>query len=125
MRTVPRATARKFHLAFDPDFDPEESAMKFRITYEGRLEGIGSADHKHEIRKAFHPQLRRFWMMHPNLKNWAFPRPPDSPLPNVGLTNQVYAWQALAHAYDRLGYHFVPLATENHSLVAAIDILFL
>jgi hypothetical protein len=127
MNTVPRATATKFHLAFDPEFDPEECPMKFRLTYEGRLTGDGSAQHKHEIRKAFHPQLRRLWAVEPNLRSWDYPSreaPPDLHRYSTGGGN-VKAWEGLAHSYARFGYNFVPLATESYSLIAAIDILFM
>ena len=44
--------------------------MKFRLTYEGLLKANGSTQHKHEIRKAFHPQLKRLWEVEPNLMEW-------------------------------------------------------
>ena len=59
--------------------------MKFRLTYEGRLLGNGRAQHKHKIRRAFHPQLKRLWEVHQNLKNWVSPRAPNSPHPPLGL----------------------------------------
>ena len=43
--------------------------MQFHLTYEGLL--LGSSrdntrpDHKHEIRRVFHRQLRRLWEGHP------------------------------------------------------------
>ena len=46
----------------DPYNDPDEGErLEFRLTYEGLLLGASRTDtraqHKHEIRKAFHPQL--------------------------------------------------------------------
>jgi hypothetical protein len=110
-RVVPRPTPNRFYLAFDPEFDPEECKMKFRLSYDGRLEGDGSAKHKHDIRKAFHPQLKRLWEIDPNL----------SAIADNGIPRHV----ALADQYTRLGYRFVPLATTHMSLIAAIDVLFL
>ena len=103
--------------------------MKFRLTYEGPLLGSSTnsprADHKHEIRQALHPQLKRLWEVEPNLKAWVFPKTPGSTLPNVGITNTVWARDALAEAYGRFGYNFVPIATEMQSLMVGVDILFL
>jgi hypothetical protein len=86
--------------------------MKFRLTYEGRLQANGSPDHKHEIRKAFHPQLKRLWEVEPNLKSWRFPE----------SLSQI---EIFADQFSRLDYHFVPLTTPNMSLIASLEILFL
>ncbi len=32
--------------------------MEFRLKYEGVLKTNGNKEHKHELRKAFHPQLK-------------------------------------------------------------------
>jgi hypothetical protein len=46
--------------------------MEFRLTYEGILLGSSSGNprgkHKHEVRRVFHKQLRRFWDIHPYLR---------------------------------------------------------
>ena len=46
--------------------------MELKLTYDGLLlVASGSntrAQHKHDIRRAFHPQLRRFWQTHAVLK---------------------------------------------------------
>ena len=57
--------------------------MKFRLTYEGRLESNGSAKHKHEIRKALHPQLKRLWDVEPNLLGWTWTPPTTNGLPSA------------------------------------------
>lgn len=46
--------------------------LEFKLTYEGRLYGSNSkgdtrAAHKHEIRRVFHPQLKRLWKLTPQL----------------------------------------------------------
>ncbi len=125
MITTPRAVASRFYLAFDPEYKPENCQMKFRLTYEGRLEANGSAQHKHEIRQALHPQLRHLWATDPNLQKWIFIVPPESKLPRAELPNTAKKIDILAQDFERCGYHFVPLATSQSSLIAAIDILFL
>jgi hypothetical protein len=85
--------------------------MRFRLTYDGCLQSDGTAQHKHEIRREFHPQLKRLWDVDPNLKAFA-----DNGIPRLNI---------LADQYARLGYRFVPLATSGMSLIAAIEILFL
>ncbi|MGB7553918.1 MAG: hypothetical protein WBM04_06070 [Candidatus Korobacteraceae bacterium] len=46
--------------------------MEFRLLYVGRVLGASRtntrADLKHEIRREFHPQLRRLWQTNPNLR---------------------------------------------------------
>ncbi|MBI3678518.1 MAG: hypothetical protein HY243_18065 [Proteobacteria bacterium] len=100
--------------------------MKFRLTYEGRLDGNGSPKHKHEIRKAFHPQLKRLWDVEPNLKEWGYPDKNSGPdLHRYSTGGGVAAWEGIATEYERLGYRFVPLGTEVLSLIAAVEVLFL
>jgi hypothetical protein len=103
--------------------------VEFRLTYEGPLlAATGSntrVDHKHEIRRALHPQLKRLWEIVPHLN---FPQrsiargrvyvnetpPPPSP-----------RFEQLAAKYPLNAYNFVPLVTEELSLVCGIEILFL
>jgi hypothetical protein len=103
--------------------------MELRLTYEGQLLGAsrGStrADHKHAIRRALHPQLRRFWQTHPVL------RAVRSGLSLGGgylgakeLPNPLL-WESLAEKYERVGYNFVPLVKEESMLICSLNILFL
>src|SRR5690242_5645287 len=59
-------------LKSDPYNDPEGGGMEFRLTYDGMLLGSSRTDtrakHKHEIRKAFHGQLRQLWESYEPLK---------------------------------------------------------
>lgn len=44
--------------------------MRFRLTYEGDLysrQKRNLSDHKHDIRKHFHPQLKQLWNKHQSL----------------------------------------------------------
>ena len=102
--------------------------MRFRLTYEGELLSSSTktprAKHKHEIRKAFHPQLKRLWEIEPNLRAI---KTYDRSLPTIEEQNRNTqpGWVRLANLYSRNGYRFVPLATKEDSLIAGVEILFL
>lgn len=106
--------------------------MKFRLTYEGPLESSGNArgkaQHKHEIRRAFHPQLKKLWQIEPNLINfYAHPHYYEGDKRNGGQ-RRTPVWEAIAHAYSRDGYRYVPFApkiTGEFSLLIGVDILLL
>ena len=83
--------------------------MQFHLTYEGLL--LGSSrdntrpDHKHEIRRVFHRQLRRLWEGHPwlnQVKHGVYVGfehiSPDTPLR-----------EGLAQQFTRGNYRYVPL----------------
>jgi hypothetical protein len=67
------ASARSIVLLSGPDPDPEydEGTMRFRLYYEGPLRPTQRdpindqkdplAPHKHDIRRAFHDQMKRLW----------------------------------------------------------------
>ncbi len=108
----------------DPYNDPSEASVEFRLTYEGLLLAASKTDtrakHKQEIRRAFHPQLRRLWDVTPQLRT----------APAVGPQGHVrppfrtrLEW--LAAQYQRCGYEFVPLVAEELSLLCSVSILFL
>lgn len=44
--------------------------MEFRLVYQGALKAKGNKNHKHEIRREFHKQLKELWSQ-PPLKNSA------------------------------------------------------
>jgi hypothetical protein len=108
--------------------------MEFRLTYEGPLYSIQRdpisgqpdkrRDHKHDIRKTFHYQLKRLWectpFLHtgkstgPDLAGYVVTSLP--PLPNK---------DALAAKYALYGFNFVPLVTRDLHLLCGLDILFL
>jgi hypothetical protein len=114
----------------DPYNDPDKGTLlEFRLTYEGVLLGASKTDtrahHKHEIRKSFHPQLRRLWDVVPYLN---YPRkaiapsqifvngPPPPPPPRS---------EQLAERFAFKGFRFVPLVTQELSLICGIEVLFL
>jgi hypothetical protein len=107
----------------DPDFERSETAMEFRLTYEGPLQPIGNKarpDHVHAIRRKFHTQLRAYWNFHPYLRSATLSHR------KMGQVNPIIKLsEHLAREYERLGYNFVPLVTESLSLQCGVDILFL
>lgn len=105
--------------------------MEFRLTYEGPLLGASRnntrAGHKHEIRRAFHHQLRRLWEVTPALRLKKAVEPLSGrvrSVDNVPFDEWHYAnW--LGQQFARNGYNFVPLVTEELGLLCGISILFL
>lgn len=67
----------RVHIA-DPDFRARGCALKFTLSYEGRLrtgsgkgsDGSSNADRKQALREYFHPQLKRLWETNQFLKEW-------------------------------------------------------
>ena len=96
--------------------------MLLRLTYEGILLGASRGDprarHKHELRKCFHRQFKRFWDIHPDLKQSAVQ---DAKNPSQHYILPHY----LAEKFARYGYNFVPLVTEEWSLSCSINVLML
>jgi hypothetical protein len=105
--------------------------MQFRLTYEGILLGSSRTDtrarHKHEIRRSFHPQLRRLWSLTPHLNSAQNPFPTTEIMINGERLNppRVSRLEALGDRFVHGDYHFVPLATSDLSLVCGIHVLFL
>lgn len=98
--------------------------MEFRLTYEGVLIGASRsstrAPHKHAIRQVFHHQLRRYWQVHPYLRNAHLShRRQGRAIPQTLLVDH------LAEQHQLGPYRFVPLVTRSLTLVCSIDILFL
>jgi hypothetical protein len=117
----------------DPRVDWEEDTLEFRLTYQGALlsETTRSgevrrarADHKHAIRKKFHPQLKRLWESHPFLRPWwgATPQPGKQ---IFGRPKPEYSIEGLASRFERFGYRFVPLVTQDLELLCSVEVLFL
>ena len=95
--------------------------MRFHLTYEGPLMGSATksprARHKHEIRKAFHPQLKRLWQntwLH-EMNYGAWPGSTIEPMTPL--------IEALASIYAVGKYRFVPLVREEFALTCSLNIL--
>lgn len=105
--------------------------MQFRLTYEGLLKGASKndtrAEHKHDIRREFHPQLERLWAIRKYLGR------DKEPLPQVRIMingdrdrpPKPDKVQTLAEKFKRGKYRFVPLVTKELSLTCGLSILFL
>lgn len=112
----------------------EGNCVEFRLLYSGPLLGASRnstrASEKHELRRAFHPQLRRLWETHRSLAQLAdrwssawVKQHPNEPIPPGEHKN--YGIRAIGEQWDRFGFHFVPLITEQFVLRCRLDILFL
>ena len=115
--------------------------MEFRLLYEGEIKPSGGSNtrspEKHEIRRAFHPQLRRLWFTNQGATRYA---------ENVGRgvygeeiqtqkienPSTLSTEEALQKAFSYMGkkwsvggYECVPLVTEKWAMRCSIDILLL
>jgi hypothetical protein len=107
----------------DPYFDPEKGYMQFRLTYEGKLLSNGPTQHRHEIRKVFHPQLRRLWSMLPALNQM---RHPVLDLVNVNRKPDRSRVDYLSEQFARNNHQFIPLVTKDLNIsFCGLEILFL
>jgi hypothetical protein len=100
-----------------------EDCMEFHLTYFGQLLGEAGPKHKHEIRRTFHPQLKRLWEVSPYLKSLREPlmketltinRPPD-----------VTRLEALPRRFQCGPFGLVPLVTRDLKIACSLEILFL
>jgi hypothetical protein len=109
--------------------------VEFRLLYEGKLRPSANRGHAletHEIRKKFHPQLRRLWKISPNLRTMA---------ENIGLGESQKSGPLRKLSMDeyfdlgiisignkkrtKAGYNLVPLVTSDMALRCSLDILLL
>lgn len=95
---------------WDPDWEPTEEDMEFRLTYAGSLasdnNGRQRARHKHAIRKYFHPQLKRLWETHPAI---------------AGHDTMANEWPK----FERDGFKYRPLVIKEWFLYCKLDIVML
>jgi hypothetical protein len=107
--------------------------LEFRLTWQGQLlaetQRSGDvrrsrAEHKQQIRKDFHPQLRRIWKDSPFLSH---PKAPTAKGGDriFGTPSFEHSIAQLAERFSMFNYHFVPLATRDLDVLCSIDILFL
>ncbi len=113
-------------LKSDPYIDWRGS-VEFRLTYSGRLLGASRNDtraqHKHDVRRIFHKQLKRLWNVNPILKG----RGSDFPIDLGGkrqFGTKIYI-DYLADKFTVGKYPCVPLVVSALSLACRLDILFL
>ena len=124
-----------FTLRRNADPHEEESAVKFRLYYEGPLYAANVRDfasdkrssHKHDLRRQFHRQLKHFWETHLWLRDSKGGRsilglPPRENDPHDYKAPLV---ESIAEAHEINGRHFVPLVCEQFHLLCELDILLL
>jgi hypothetical protein len=125
--------------------------MEFRLLYSGRVLGASRnnsrASLKHEIRREFHPQLKRLWQINESLReivkrtgySYALdhrdkycgpdPWPRDlTHYPDYDHGDSLYrdlGADVIPDNWARAGYRFHPLVTEAYCVRCALDILFL
>jgi UDP:flavonoid glycosyltransferase YjiC (YdhE family) len=105
--------------------------MEFRLTYQGPIlsdqlrDGRvqpSRAQHKQQIRKMFHPQLKRLWDDSPFLGVKRSSRPGGLVF---GQQSDDYTVNNIANRFSQFGYRFVPLAMKDLELLCSVEILFL
>ncbi len=125
-------------LISDPETDPYEGAMEFRLTYEGKLLSSGNNNtrpgHKHAIRMHFHSQLFRLWKFNRSLSAIAQCYAPSL----AGAHEPFVLAQArpeppmrgkyldlLQSNYPMFNTRWAPLVIEGSGLTCSVDVLFL
>jgi hypothetical protein len=108
--------------------------MQFRLTYDGPLYATqhdpvrGQPDkrkeHKHDLRRCFHQQLRKLWEITPFL-NTAGGNALSFIVGRMDERDKPPSRDELAKRYSLYGYNFVPLVTRDLCLICGIDVLFL
>lgn len=107
-----------------------EAVIQFHLTYSGPLFSSGNdscegkSDHKHDIRLALHPQLKRLWKTSPALNG---PKQKTGELQwTTGIDRPPsMAISARADRFKIKPWCFVPLITKNMHFHCGIDVLVL
>lgn len=115
-----------------------EAFMRLRLTYAGPLLSSNPLDpdkrieHKHDLRRAFHKQIKEHWETHAFLGSYAavpvnFTRKiPEGALSKWTEQEQGQRYtlaQLLGRIYGHDGYNFAPLIWKENNLHCAIRIL--
>jgi hypothetical protein len=108
-----------------------ENLVEFHLLYSGQLHSAGKPSEKHAIRKMLHTQLRHLWSIHPNLSEMALGRgmilqPFTGTGPLKACPEHVEAGlKVMGGNFQRNGFNFLPLVTEDLCLRCSLEILFL
>ncbi len=101
--------------------------MEFRLVYDGMLLGASRSntrsEHKHEIRRVFHKQLKRLWETAPHLRETG--RVQQTMQGVAGAVASSDNIKKLSNKFRLDNYRLVPLATRELDLGCGLDILFL
>ena|SRR5688572_264765 len=124
-------SASKVIIRDDLSWDENGGAMEFRLTYAGELLASNFGrdtrparrDYKRNLRKHFHPQLKRLFEITPFLSTGT----------HAGLqldgysetTLPKYDKDAVAAKFQQYGFTFLPLVTKDLKLACWLDILFI
>jgi hypothetical protein len=144
---MPCGKSQPVVLAFDDTPAEDRRTMEFRLIYIGRVLAASRNDTraalKHEIRREFHPQLRRLWQVNHSLRrvtkftgieHYDANNPRDFTLENLGKPPDVedaedfylsLGAEVIAKRWERNSYQFWPLVTEEYCVRCSLDILFL
>jgi hypothetical protein len=134
-------------LRFDDTPAEDCYTMEFRLIYSGRVLGASRtntrSDLKHAMRREFHPQLRRLWQTNGSLReitkftgiyHYDDHNKRDFTLDNIGAppdpdTDADFyrdlGADVITKQWERCGYRFWPLVTEEYCVKCSLDILFL
>jgi hypothetical protein len=97
-----------------------EYRVEFRLLYDGELLGAGRNDtrseHKHEIRRQIHRQLKELWQVSRQLRQWM--------TLSIGEL-KVSVLENIANHYRLGNYRLAPLVSRDLELGCSLDILFL
>lgn len=108
-------------ITWDPYEEPDERAMRFRLTYEGRLltsqESRPQPEHKHAIRRQFHTQLKQFWGFHPGLQYLKKPNPHH--------TREKPMIDDIVSSFSNHGFNWAPLGRSDLGLMCKVEVLLL
>jgi hypothetical protein len=113
----------------DPECEEMRDTMEFRLTYEGVLLSTGNKSrpkHVHDLRRRWHPQLRRLFDIHPAFAslNPRFGEDADEPRSReLDIIRKDYA--RVIDKFERWDYKFFPLATKSLRILCSVNILFL
>ena len=101
--------------------------MQFRLTYEGSLyassNGASRGDHKQEIRRRFHPQLKRLWETNLPFQHLQIGLAPENRF-STGEPRP-FGLEDLANQGRMGNFRFVPLVKASFDLWCGLDVLFL
>jgi hypothetical protein len=102
---------------FDLEKPRGETVMEFRLVYRGPLKSNGGPEHKNQIRRYFHSQLKVLWEQHSGLRR----------LSDTTRAHQKHKKEPQLSVNNRAGntYNFLYLIGEKHGLSCALDVLFL
>jgi hypothetical protein len=111
----------------------EHDLVEFWLLYEGQLVSSGGtnsrAPEKHEIRRSFHPQLRRLWHVKSGLRQLAEMQGhvdvKDGKVTTTPEERFQRGLRAIGEKWERNGYQLVPLVTSDMALRCSLDILLL